>query len=354
MFKRCSSAVLALLAAVSCAESAAAAVLWEGDFETGDLSQWDSTNLIKTGERDNLILEGMTVAEGTTAAEITLREDVIFEPYTQSRVEVKHNGLHTLDGEDSYFAWSFMVPGDAEIRSNIGYWESTPSYKNTMTFFIEPGDSGTVVAFGTGDLGQNVQWSQALVLDQWHRVAIHNHWSQEAADGRVSVWYDGVQVVTDAVATKFNADQLFFQMGLHRGDPAPPVQVIYVDAAIEADSVDDILAPLPPLSTGGSGGQGGAAGSAGSAGGGMAGNSGSAGAPAAGTGGVSGGAGAAGAGGTSGGQGGAPARLAMPAASEPAACTVKNAGRSTPDDDAAVPWLLLGLAWLARRKRVTP
>jgi hypothetical protein len=259
-----------VLVAVGCfgwANQAQAKVLWVGDFETGDLKQWDSTNLIKTGDRDNLVLEGATVAEGKLAAKITLRDDIIFEPYNQSRVEVKHVGLHTLNGEESYYAWSFMVPADAEIRSNIGYWESTPTSLNTMTFFIEPAQGGgTNVKFGTGDLGKTVRWTAKLELNKWHRMAIHNKWSQ-GADGSVDVWYDGVQVVTAAMAQKRDANKLFFQMGLHRSDPAPPVQDIYLDAAMEADSQADILAALPdPTGTGGTGGSGGTGGAAGTAG----------------------------------------------------------------------------------------
>jgi MYXO-CTERM domain-containing protein len=277
-------AIASVLAAEVYAGAAGAVVLWHGDFETGDLKQWDSSTLIKTGDRDNLVLEGDNVAEGTRAAQITLRPDIIFEPYNQSRVEVSHNGLHTKNGEDSYFAWSFMVPADAEIRSNIGYWESAPSYKNTMTFFIEPAQGGgTNLKFGTGDLGQTVRWTTKLELDKWHRLAIHNHWSQSQSDGKVDVWYDSVQVVTGAVASKFNADQLFFTMGLHRSDPAPPVQVIYIDAAIEADLQDEIVAPLPGQMTGGAG-AGGLAGS--SAAGGSAGSGGASGAEAMGGGGV--------------------------------------------------------------------
>jgi len=228
------------------------------------LKQWDSTNLIKTGDRDNLVFVDSPCAEGTKCVKITLRPDIIFEPYNQSRVEVKHVGLHTLNGEDSYYAWSFMVPKDAEIRSNIGYWESTPTSLNTMTFFIEPGPQpggGTNVKFGTGDLGKTVQWTAKLELNKWHRMAIHNHWSQ-GSDGKVDVWYDGTQVVTNVTATKRDANKLFFQMGLHRSDPAPPIQDIYLDAAIEADSQADILAPLPdPAGMGGSGGTGGTGGS---------------------------------------------------------------------------------------------
>jgi hypothetical protein len=262
--------VLALSCLVVSGE-ARAAVLWKGDFEQGDLKQWDGSNLIKTGDRDNLVFVDSPCAEGNKCVKITLQKDIIFEPYNQSRVEVKHIGLHTLNGEDSYFAWSFMVPKDAEIRSNIGYWESTPTSKNTMTFFIEPAQGGgTNLKFGTGDLGATVRWTAKLELNVWHRMAMHNHWST-GADGKVDVWYDGVQVVTGAMVAKRDDNKLFFQMGLHRSDPSPPIQDIYLDAAMEADTQADILAPLP--SQGGSGGMGGTGGAGGSSAGGSAGSS---------------------------------------------------------------------------------
>jgi hypothetical protein len=267
--------------AVSClvfVGDARAAVLWKGDFETGDVSQWDGSTAIKTGARDNLVFVSDQVADGKKAAKITLRDDIIFEPYNQSRVEVKHVGLHTLDGEDSYFAWSFMVPKDAEIRNNIGYWESTPSSKNTMTFFIEPAQGGgTNLKFGTGDLGQTLRWTVKLELNKWHRIALHNHWSQDPNVGKVDVWYDGTQVVTGASVAKRDVNKLFFQMGLHRSDPSPPVQDIYIDAAMEADSQADILLALPdPMGMSGAGGSGGAAGSGGAGGASSGGSGGSA------------------------------------------------------------------------------
>jgi hypothetical protein len=253
---------LCLLPLIAHSAPASAAVLWKGDFETGDVSQWDSSIALETNGRKNLVFVTDSVADGKQAAKITLMDDIIFQPYEQSRVEVKHIGLHTQNGEDSYYAWSFMVPADAEIRSNIGYWESTPTSLNTMTFYIEPGDNGgTDVVFGTGNLGETERWRTKLALNVWHRFAIHNHWSQSQADGKVDVWYDGQQVVTGATATKRDANKLFFQMGLHRSDPSPPIQTIFIDAAIEADSQADILAPLPPpLGAGGAGGAGGTGG----------------------------------------------------------------------------------------------
>ena len=355
MLKRCFAAAL-VLGLTSGTGVANAAVLWVGDFETNDLTQWDSTNLIMTGDRLNLILQGDKIAEGTLAAEITLRPDVIFEPYNQSRVEVKHQSDNTENGMDSYYAWSFMVPADAEIRSNIGYWESNNSFQNTMCFYIEPGEAGgTDIVFGTGNLGQTVRWTESLTLNVWHRIAIHNHWSQDEADGRVNVWYDGTQVVTDAVATKYNTDTLFFQMGLHRSDPADPVQVIYLDAAMEADTLDDILVPLPDPNAGGSGGTGGmAGGGGGGAGGAAAGSGGSAGVPRGGSAGAAGSggmvaSGGGGTGGASGGQAGTtPLPQAMPAAaSDTGSCAMTRSSSSGVQALA----LLLGLGWLARRGR---
>jgi len=362
--------------------SGEATVIWTGDFETGDTSQWDSTNLPTTGDRQNLIIVNEPVIEGLSSCEITLYEDVIFEPYNQSRVEVKHIGLHTTDGEDSYFAWSFMVPDAAEIRSNIGYWESLSSNRNTMTFWIEPEGDTTVVKFGTGNLGETERWSAPLVLGAWHRMAISNHWSQDENEGTVSVWYDGEQVVTAASVAKYDANELFFQMGLHRSDPAPPIQMIYLDAAIEADSLDDILAPLP-VSNGGAGGAAGASGSAGASGaggaagaGGASGTAGAAGA-AAGNGGVAvggsagalGGAGASAAGADTamagGGSGGTVAQIpAVPASGgqlnaggaqtsttsspESSSCRMQEGAR--PGSGGSL-LLLVGAAWALRRKR---
>lgn len=355
--------------AVSClvsANAADAAVLWKGDFETGDVSQWDGSTLTKTGDRLNLVFESDTVADGTKAAKITLRDDIIFEPYNQSRVEVKHVGLHTLDGEDSYFAWSFMVPKDAEIRSNIGYWESTPTSKNTMTFFIEPAQGGgTNIKFGTGDLGQTVRWTAKLELGKWHRMALHNHWSQDAAVGKVDVWYDGAQVVTAASVAKRDVNKLFFQMGLHRSDPSPPVQDIYIDAAMEADSQADILAALPdPMGMGGSGGGGGGMAGAASAGGSAAGMGGSGGGELTGGGGASAGAGAGGAGGSVAGSGTALSGSAGQAlAGSAPIITTPNGGAAADDGSCAIQplgtarhgladaWPLSGLLLLGLRRR---
>jgi len=357
--------------AVSClvgVSEAQATVLWKGDFETGDVSQWSSSTALKTGDRANLVIESDSVADGTKAAKITLQQDIIFEPYNQSRVEVKHIGLHTKNGEDSYFAWSFMVPKDAEIRSNIGYWESTPTSKNTMTFFIEPAQGGgTNLKFGTGDLGQTLRWTVKLELNKWHRMAIHNHWSQSDTDAKVDVWYDGAQVVTGATATKRDENPLFFQMGLHRSDPSPPVQDIYLDAAIEADSQADILQALPnPGGMGGATGSGGTAGAGGSLGGGAGGLggtggdvAGSGGAAIAGAngGGAPGAAGTLASGGASAGQssGGAPG-TGTPigaAADDSGSCAVRPnrqlSGEQKPDA-----WPLFGVLLLGLRRRRRP
>ena len=48
--------------------AARADVLWKGDFETGDLSQWGSQLNLKTGQRTNITVVGSPVEQGKHAA----------------------------------------------------------------------------------------------------------------------------------------------------------------------------------------------------------------------------------------------------------------------------------------------
>jgi hypothetical protein len=92
-------------------------------------------------------------------------------------------------------------------------------------------------------------WTADFSIGQWHQVAIHIHWSQNAQLGSVDVWFDGVQVVTAHKAqTKPDGNTLFYQQGLHRKVQEPFVDTIYIDDFIEADTFAEaqIAAPNQP------------------------------------------------------------------------------------------------------------
>jgi hypothetical protein len=258
---------LSILVALSFSATAEAAVIWRGDFESGDFSQWQGLVNEKTGDRVNIAIVEDVVTQGTKACRFDIHGDDDFST-SQSRTQITRHTERTDEGEDVYMASYFLMPADAKFRNQIQYWESN-GYKNNVDFWVTPKEGGgTTLHFGTGLLGKDEHWSTDLVLNQWHLLAHHIHWSQDAAKGSISVWYDG-KLVVDAVmlATKPDNQPLFTQLGFHRAQRNDAVDTLYLDGTIEADSEVDLTSlPVPMSTTGGTSGMAGAGGAAGGAG----------------------------------------------------------------------------------------
>lgn len=235
-----------------------AAPVWVGDFETGDLSQW--SYLL------NSDVDGMTysqadtqiVTQGTYAGRIELHNDAVWGNGLK-RVELQHAPAsgRTAEGQTTYFAWSFYLPEALPVDpgQQIGYWESNGSYQQMMAFDV----AGERITFSTRRPDNVVQWEQdgAATPGQWHRIAMGIAWSTNVDLGRVDVWFDGEQVVTAAAAqTLADGNDHFTQVGLLRGQiEFADVPVIYIDDAVEGDSLEDVHPELEPgggTSSGGS------------------------------------------------------------------------------------------------------
>jgi hypothetical protein len=291
--------------------SAGATVVWRSTFEAGDTKEWNGGLNTTKGARSNIDVVMDPVQEGKSSCRIVIHPDDTFQPYNQSRVELHHSSTLTAEGKDTYLSGYYRMAMDAQVRNEIGYWESNGSSQNVMDFWIEPkAGGGTTLAFGTGFLGAKRVWSTDFSLNTWHQLAIHVHWSVNATMGSVDVWYDGAQVVKDEKAkTKADANTLFYQTGFHRRSPQPFTETIFLDNFVEADTLDEVLgmpAPggadggVPPSDAGGSGDAPVSGSDGGSDSGGGAGGGGAGGAP--GSGGITG----SGSGGVSGTGGGAP------------------------------------------------
>ncbi|WP_437962369.1 polysaccharide lyase (plasmid) [Sorangium sp. So ce119] len=233
---------------------AAAAPVWTGDFETGDLSQW-STSL--NGERISVVTS--PVLQGTRAGQIQLTNDARW-PNGIKRVELNHKPAagRTAEGKETYFAWSFYLPEAlaADPPTQIGYWESDATYNQMMSFEV----TGQNISFATRKPANKVQWQAngAVTPGVWHRIALHVRWSTNPSQGSVDVWFDGEQVVTAGQAqTLADGNAHFTQIGLLR-NPAEFTDspIIVLDDAVEGDTLEDVRPALPSSGEGGAGGAG--------------------------------------------------------------------------------------------------
>ncbi|UJR84037.1 Hypothetical protein I5071_61080 [Sandaracinus amylolyticus] len=235
--------LVSVLAVTAIAERASAQVVWRGDFETGDTSQFSfRLNEMVEGRR-YITVQSETVVEGTRAARIELHDDAVW-PNGLKRVELSHEpqAARTAEGAETYFAWSFYFPEtlSSDPAQTIGYWESGSSFRQMMAFDL----AGTTLTFTTRQPSNVEQWrgEGAITPGEWHRIAMHVRWSKDAAIGRVSVWLDGEPVVTDAPARTLNDDNPHFvQIGLLRGAISfSDVPVIVIDDVVEGNSLDDV------------------------------------------------------------------------------------------------------------------
>lgn len=234
--------LLAASSVLTLGQAASADVLWEGNFETGDLGQWDSLLNETTGTRRNINVVDDPVFEGAHAAEIVIHPDALWPGNNHNRVELHYDAARTGEGETTYFSFRFRLPAEAQASNDIAYWESNQSYNQSMAFWLFPGESGTELLFRSNLPASRQHFRGPVSINEWHQLAMQILWSQDPMVGRVSVWLDGEKIVDGVSAkTKPDANPVFVQLGYHRNAAAPPVERIYIDAAMEATTLKEVL-----------------------------------------------------------------------------------------------------------------
>jgi MYXO-CTERM domain-containing protein len=255
---RTSALASTLLLVTLAATPASAAVVWTGDFETGDLSQFD---YVLNGQVDGNVYASAVqdlVLQGAFAARIELHDEAVW-PNGLRRVELQHlpDAARTAEGATTCFAWSFHLPEalPEDPGHTLGYWESQNSYQQVMAF----NSNGDDLRFITQQPSYTEHWNAEGVLTPgvWHRIAMCVLWSQDPGVGTVDAWFDGEQVVTAAAAkTLADGNPHFAQIGLLRGNvDYDGVPVIYIDDVLEGDAIEDVDPPDVPGGSDSSGGE---------------------------------------------------------------------------------------------------
>lgn len=231
--------IFLLLAAPLSAE-----ILFQANFETGDLSEWAKTSTRgQNATARNIELVTGIGQQGKYAAKFTIHPDDVFNAQ-QLRVQVGGPRVTVADGDDTYMSFYLYMAEPPKDRDNFFYWEGTPPprYNNVMTWWIEPKDDGAAIKYGTGNLGRNgTEWEANFAIGKWHHLAMHIHWSEDPAKGNTRLWFDGALVLDKKLKTKGAESVYFCQPGIHRSPHKPSVDSIYFDNFILATTLDEVL-----------------------------------------------------------------------------------------------------------------
>ncbi|HEU0123282.1 MAG TPA: heparin lyase I family protein [Bryobacteraceae bacterium] len=253
----CRSAGSLVAAAIVCAAIPAhAKILFQAGFETGDLSEWNSTGTrSQNASPRNVQVVTDVVRSGKYAGKFTIHEDDVFNAQ-QQRVQVGGPKITVQEGADTFMSFFLQMADPPKDRDNFFYWEGTPPprWNNVMTWWVEPGAQGeTRIRYGTGNLGRNgVLWDAPFAIGKWYQLAMHIHWSEDEQVGNVRLWFNGVLVLDKRVKTKGAESVYFCQPGIHRSPHRASVDTIYFDDFLLSDTPDEVLSRLVKPPSGGS------------------------------------------------------------------------------------------------------
>ncbi len=231
------AALLAL--AVGVPVSANAAVLWRGDFSTGNFSQWDS---LEEAAPNRLQVVTSPVRKGKYAMRVEVRQgDLVF-----SGTRAEADGFTEVEGNERYYAWSTFFPSD---YPNSTEWQVFTQWHHSGLDGSPPlefdADSEQIKL---ATLGDKVVWSTPLVRNVWHDFVFHVKFSANASVGFVEIWLDGAKVLNKfSMATLYAGQTVYFKQGYYRSQTLGGTQVLYHADTIEGETLADVTpAPPPP------------------------------------------------------------------------------------------------------------
>lgn len=227
-----------------------ASVLWRGDFETGDISQWTRAQQVSP---DRLQVVESPVREGRYAlrAEVRNGDNPIGASGHRNELVLMTN---ETEGDERYYSWSTLWPEDYPFYPT---WQ-------LFTQWHHSGPSGAppvrfVLGCSAADCGQPMPdtmffivsgqgiWTEKVVPGKWHDFVLHVKWSSNPQTGFVELWYDGNLVVPkQSVATLFPGQTNYLKQGLYRDAATQPTQVVYHDGFTIGTTLEDVMPPVTP------------------------------------------------------------------------------------------------------------
>lgn len=222
-------------------------LVFRGDFETGDLSQWSKTQQVAA---DRLQVVAAPVKQGTRALRVEVRQGDDPINASGNRAEVLWSPLEA-EGNERWYAWSTLWPTGYPSSPT---WQLFAQWHHTGLTGSPPLElyvNGETMSLRVS--ASTVVWSAKLQRGAWHDFLLHVKWSSDAKVGFVELWYDGQPAgAKTAAATLYPGQGTYLKMGLYRNDTIMPTGVLYHDGLL----VGTTRADVEPLAAG----DGGAAG----------------------------------------------------------------------------------------------
>jgi hypothetical protein len=243
---KCSAMLGLLVPALLASNSAYATVIWKGDFQTGNLSQWTGTQE-QASDRLQIVTSPVAAGERYALQVMVESGDLVSNG---ARAELTYEGDNPAEGDERYYHWQTYFPADFNAAD---YWQIFTQWHQYISGGSPP---LAIMVWGNqiqlGNENAEYYWTTPLQLGEWHDFIIHVIWSSNASTGAVEVWYDGQHVLPlTPTATLFAGDTVYLKQGLYRKSAINYTQTLYDWGMTIATSLSDVLPNAQDAGTGG-------------------------------------------------------------------------------------------------------
>ncbi|TSC22983.1 polysaccharide lyase [Corallococcus sp. Z5C101001] len=235
--------LLQLVAAASMMPAiASASILWKGDFETGNTSQWTRQQSV-ANSRLQIVTD--VVRDGRYALKATVRQGDDPIGASGNRNELLYV-THETQGKEYYYKWSTLFPSSYPVHDSwqvITQWHQESCCGSPPLEFFVRGDQ---IHLRVGGDTAPVLWQTSIDKGNWHDFVLHVKWSSDKKAGFVELWHNGKHVLPKTYgANQFGKELNYLKMGLYRDDAIKPEASIFHDGFIMATSLEDVMPPAP-------------------------------------------------------------------------------------------------------------
>jgi uncharacterized protein (TIGR03382 family) len=217
---------------------ASATVVWKGDLETGNLSQWDAEQSVSS---NRLMVVTSPVREGSYALKTTVRQGDNPIKASGNRNELVYLS-HETPGSEYFYKWSTLFPSN---------FPSSPKWA-LFTQWHQEGTSGSpplefyvvndTLTLRVGGSSGQVVWKAPMQREHWNDFILHVKWSSNKKDGFIELYHDGKLVLPKQyMATQFTSQRNYLKMGLYRDASIKQEATVYHDGFMQSTRLEDVL-----------------------------------------------------------------------------------------------------------------
>ncbi|WP_208729954.1 heparin lyase I family protein, partial [Corallococcus exercitus] len=221
---------------------ASASIIWKGDFETGNTSQWTRQQSV-ANSRLQVVTD--VVRDGRYALKATVKQGDDPINASGNRNELLYL-THETQGKEYYYKWSTLFPSNYPVHDSwqvITQWHQEGCCGSPPLEFFVRGDK---INLRVGGNTTPVLWQTSIDKGNWHDFVLHVKWSSDKKAGFVELWHNGEHVLPKTYgANQFGKDLNYLKMGLYRDDAIKPEGTIFHDGFTMATTLEDVMPPAP-------------------------------------------------------------------------------------------------------------